>query len=323
MKLVQKYGHLFRRMRLVHYLHNFANRKALKEQQPLYRKAGLKKSVLASIAHRDFESHPLPIEGPWLDQPDALERIGKHPKFDEFSADTRNKLQQWVEKGFVVLEKGVSESVVDGINADVERIIEQQLLPFHFSNTRVMNCILHSPALRELVQEPKLKAWLELLLNKPVRPFQTMNFLVGSKARAHSDSIHMTTEPLGYLIAIWVALEDIHSDSGPVFYYPGSHQLPYVMSDDFETGNTKLNVGKAYYENYLNHLDTVVADNGFSPEKLVAKKGDILIWHANLIHGGSPVINPKLSRKSLVVHYFASDVICYHELTQRPAIPVL
>ena len=35
----------------------------------------------------------------------------------------------------------------------------------------------------------------------------------------------MTTEPLGYLIAIWVALEDVTPDSGPVYYYPGSHRI--------------------------------------------------------------------------------------------------
>jgi ectoine hydroxylase-related dioxygenase (phytanoyl-CoA dioxygenase family) len=55
-------------------------------------------------------------------------------------------------------------------------------------------------------------------------------------------------------------------------------------------------------------------------EKFMAKKGDVFVWHANLLHGGSPINNPALSRKSMVLHFYAKDVICYHEITERPAI---
>lgn len=53
---------------------------------------------------------------------------------------------------------------------------------------------------------------------------------------------------------------------------------------------------------------------------LKAKKGDILIWHANLLHGGEPHIDKTKSRKSMVFHYYNTDCICYHEITQRPAL---
>ena len=35
----------------------------------------------------------------------------------------------------------------------------------------------------------------------------------------------------------------------------------------------------------------------------MAKKGDILVWHADLAHGGSPVTRPELTRQSLVGHF--------------------
>jgi ectoine hydroxylase-related dioxygenase (phytanoyl-CoA dioxygenase family) len=34
-----------------------------------------------------------------------------------------------------------------------------------------------------------------------------------------------------------------------------------------------------------------------------AKKGDIFLWHGMLIHGGSPVLDPKRTRRSYVCHY--------------------
>jgi ectoine hydroxylase-related dioxygenase (phytanoyl-CoA dioxygenase family) len=51
-----------------------------------------------------------------------------------------------------------------------------------------------------------------------------------------------------------------------------------------------------------------------------AEKGDLLIWHANLFHGGEPHLNKAKTRKSMVLHYFATDRICYHEITQRPTL---
>jgi ectoine hydroxylase-related dioxygenase (phytanoyl-CoA dioxygenase family) len=54
--------------------------------------------------------------------------------------------------------------------------------------------------------------------------------------------------------------------------------------------------------------------------KFFAKKGDLIIWHANLFHGGDPHLNKEKTRKSMVFHYFSENAICYHEITQRPAL---
>jgi ectoine hydroxylase-related dioxygenase (phytanoyl-CoA dioxygenase family) len=71
---------------------------------------------------------------------------------------------------------------------------------------------------------------------------------------------------------------------------------------------------------YEDYLETEIKKRGAKPEVFLARKGDVLIWHANLLHGGMPVLNPKLTRKSMVAHYFAEGVICYHEISQRPAV---
>ena len=33
----------------------------------------------------------------------------------------------------------------------------------------------------------------------------------------------------------------------------------------------------------------------------------MLIWHERLYHGGAPIVDPSLTRKSLVVHYWRAD----------------
>jgi hypothetical protein len=46
----------------------------------------------------------------------------------------------------------------------------------------------------------------------------------------------------------------------------------------------------------------------------------MMIWHANLFHGGEPHLDKSKTRKSVVFHYFDENSICYHEITQRPAL---
>jgi len=49
------------------------------------------------------------------------------------------------------------------------------------------------------------------------------------------------------------------------------------------------------------------------------RKGDLLVWHTNLFHGGEPHTDKSLTRKSMVFHYFNKNAVCY-QITQRPAL---
>jgi ectoine hydroxylase-related dioxygenase (phytanoyl-CoA dioxygenase family) len=92
------------------------------------------------------------------------------------------------------------------------------------------------------------------------------------------------------------------------------------MSEDFNTGNSFLKLGEKNYENYEEKIESVIHEHDLQLKKFLPKKGDMLIWHANLLHGGSPITKPNKTRKSMVAHYFAKGVLCYHEISQRPAV---
>ena len=34
------------------------------------------------------------------------------------------------------------------------------------------------------------------------------------------------------MCGVWITLEDVSKDSGPLFYYEGSHRLPYLSARD-------------------------------------------------------------------------------------------
>jgi ectoine hydroxylase len=319
MSVVKKYWDILRRIRILHVLNNIVNYRILKKNRALYQKYNIPKTVVGSISHQDIKA--VTTEKPWLDDANAGERLNNSADLKEFEEGIRKQLLQWPEKGYAVLDHFVKPEFVDQVNADLELLIKKGEIAYDYTNTRVMNLYRHSAAAKKIVTDEKLLKILSFILGKKVVPFQSINFVYGSQQRTHSDSIHMTTHPLGYLVAIWVALEDLEPGCGLLHYYPGSQKLPYVMGEDFENSNTSLMVGNDFYANYEKKIGEIITKQNLKKEVFAAKKGDLFIWHANLLHGGEPRTNPTATRKSLVAHYFCEgDVINYHEITQRPAV---
>ena len=224
----------------------------------------------------------------------------------------------WSEKGYVVLDAFYSNEEVDAINTEVDRLIKTKKASWRYNRILFANKI--SNLINNTGTSKKLTTVLSLLLGKEVRLFQSLNFIQGSQQKSHSDFIHMTTFPKGNLIAVWIALEDTTLENGLLHYYPGSHKLPYILNNDFDNVGTKYRLGDKTYGDYEDKIAEVIQQNKLKKEVFLAKKGDLLIWHANLLHGGEPVLDKNATRKSMVFHYYAKDVICYHEITQRPTL---
>ena len=249
----------------------------------------------------------------------TAEKIKAHPLFNSFSSVIQNELINWHSNGYMIIPK-LFEQEANEINREIENLLQQGKVDFNFTKRKIMDAWKHSELLNNVFHHHEVMKILQFIFGKPAAPFQTINFIYGSEQKPHSDSIHMTTEPLGYLAAIWIALEDVEEGSGELIYYPGSHKLNYIMSEDYDSGNNFLKLGEHNYQHYEEKVRSVIAENNLQAKKFLPKKGDALIWHANLLHGGSAITKPSTTRKSMVCHYFAKGVLCYHEISQRPAI---
>ena len=305
-----------KKYKFLHWIYNLVHYRSLAHNKAAYRQYALHRPVIASISSKNF---PDKESRAWLDTGHSRTLVPGREAFGAFSPDIQQQLLSWSDKGYMILERFLDPGDVALILAETDRLGRQRKLrPTPDGKLLFANRL--SPSIRAITYDKRLTDLLRFILDKEVVPFQTINFVHGSNQRAHSDSIHMTTYPLGYLIAAWIALEDIHPDSGPLFYFPGSHRLPYLLNNDFNEGETSLKLGKKEYGDYEDKIEEQLRQSSFPKEVFLAKKGDILIWHANLIHGGLPVVNPALTRKSMVIHYYAKDVIKYHEITERPSL---
>ncbi len=306
-----------RKYKLTYQVFNFFKKNQLKHNLPLYKKYGLAKKYFSAISSEDFKGIESPLNK--YDRKDSRTEMPKDILFQSLEEKTQKSLLNWSEDGYVILENFFTEKEVEAFNQEVESLLDSGEVKFRYRN-KIMFAMHKSSLLKQAGSNDKILKILEVLMGKKVDLFQSINFLTGSQQRTHSDSIHMTTFPYGNLIAIWVALEDIQPDSGALHYYPRSHKLPYVMNREYDNIGSRHKLGDKTYSDYENKIEEVIQKNQFKKETFLPKKGDVLIWHANLLHGGNKLSNKGSTRKSMVFHYYAQDAICFHEISQRPTL---
>jgi len=173
------------------------------------------------------------------------------------------------------------------------------------------------PAVRELALAPRVLDLLRTLYRREPIPMQTLNFGRGTEQHAHSDAMHFSSVPRGFMCGIWIALEDIDEDNGPLEYYPGSHRLP--MLDHSSLGITASDQkGYEHYGAYEELIQTLIRELGLERRVLKVRKGQAVAWAANLLHGGSPIRDHARTRHSQVNHYFFENCLYYQPQRSDP-----
>ncbi|MEO6631702.1 MAG: phytanoyl-CoA dioxygenase family protein [Mucilaginibacter sp.] len=243
---------------------------------------------------------------PWVESPFFDDLL----KARKLTTEQVNLAKEYHENGFVVLQGVIPQTLIDAVRDDAETKAFNPEFPLTTQRdaVRVQDFWEASAAAKELACYPQILETLELLYERKAVPFQTLNFRVGTQQRSHSDTVHFSSLPARYMCGVWVALEDITEENGPVFYYPGSQRLT-----EYNFSHIRTSADNASYENYKEYedfIEKIVEVNGLEKKKFLAKKGDMLIWSSNIIHGGSPVIKQGSTRWSQVTHYFFED--CYY-----------
>ena len=170
---------------------------------------------------------------------------------------------------------------------------------------RVQDGWAMSKAVRSIACNPRILELLNTLYGRRGWPFQTLNFTCGTQQPYHSDSVHFSSVPERFMCGVWVALEDIDADNGPLVYYPGSHQWPIYGNE--HVGNWTNAPGSRNQETHREFWDRNIELQGLERREFHAKKGQALIWLSNLLHGGDIHHDPERSRWSQVTHYYFDD----------------
>ncbi len=185
------------------------------------------------------------------------------------------------------------------------------------SGLRVQDAWQFDENVKSIACNPMILDLLTRLYGKKACPFQTLNFPVGTEQHFHTDALHFSSAPERFMCGVWVALEDIMSDNGPLLYYPGSHRWPIYTNEHIGRCVTHMQEtpSQALYEDMWRAL---VQAQQLRPQQFLAKKGQALIWAANLLHGGSPQQDKNKTRWSQVTHYFFENCAYYTPMMSDP-----
>jgi len=275
-------------------------------------------------------THPEPKElGPdgllvsdlWIDREDAPDEIARRLDRGEIDDREATNLETLWRDGYFVFRLDVDDGLFDALDRDVDRLWEEQApwmayayqsLLTRFSgsdadkrrpSSRIADLHEFSTPALELYLQPQLFRYVELILGEPALATQSLYFQWGSQQALHRDPIHVRMTPPAHLVASWIALEDIQPGCGELRYVPGSHRLPYY----------EFAPGRYAFDHKTDTQDQIraaeqwdldrCAERSLEPVPLRCRRGEALIWHHSLLHGGSYPTDPGLTRKSFVVHY--------------------
>ena len=246
----------------------------------------------------------------------APDLSGVSPQFS--SAD----LQHWNDHGFLILKGFFQEAVVEDYKRHIDELWQGRGRPdnplvmftargkIHFRDAvasdrsqccRLVDHYLTDTSTRDLILDPRLVKILQRLMGHAPVVCNTILFERGSEQDMHSDMFYMPPVTEEQMLATWIALDDVTEDNGPLVYVPGSHKLP---SHRFSNGSVRAI--PAEVPDAVAAMRKRMSDLGLRDEKFTAKRGDVLIWHSRLVHGGDAIRDRSAKRTSIVTHYLST-----------------
>lgn len=265
--------------------------------------------------------------GLWVDQADAEAQLEARIADGRIGEEERHLFRNFIDCGFAVLEGAVNPEVCDKVHerlsqgwlhgdeslliqdpgSQVHQPLRSDLRP---DRMRVVDMHAVSDPARQALFASPIVRFLTALFDDDILLFQSLTFERGSEQGLHQDPAYVVVSSPRELAATWIALEDIRPGSGELNYLVGSHRIPeYLFSGKFKHYNPQRD-GSDQHQEWCEMLLRHAED--LELQTFLPKKGDALVWHADLAHGGSKVVDPSLTRRSLVGHYCPRRISPYY-----------
>lgn len=262
---------------------------------------------------------------PWVDRSDAdIDAVTGDAEFD--TARLHEALHDWKRDGLVVFEKAIPHAAIDAMKEDMARFIEEPAgLPISLdvdgemremrefsseelrqrSRIKFYALVQFSAAARELSLNPVVTSFLKSVFRDRPSPMSSLTFFRGSQQPPHADYAYVFRQKhLPVMAASWIPLEDIRPEAGPLAYYPGTHRVEEFGLYDFPGEGIYTQSGsEAAVSGFTQWLYRRLEDGGYEKKLFMPKKGDVLIWHAALVHEGVPIEDETATRLSHVTHF--------------------
>ncbi len=164
-------------------------------------------------------------------------------------------------------------------------------------NYRLANFHLKSPSLLQIGLAAAFHRHATAFFRRPSTLYTSLCYKHGSQQDAHIDTPFFWTRPFNLFCGLWVALEDVAPTAGPLFYYPGSHRL---FNSEDKLRQLYARAGNDVQSMF--RLMTAEVASTCERVPLILQRGDAVMWHPGVLHGGARATDPQATRYSIVFH---------------------
>lgn len=243
---------------------------------------------------------------PWIESP----FFEKELEAADLTPEEKAFVKFYSDNGYIIFDPEIPESLLD----ETVKQMKPKWDKIKGDDKRIQDAWRYCEPVQQIAAWPKVMKTVQMLYGRGPIPFQTLSFMEGTQQDTHSDLIHFGSVPQRFMCGVWVAMEDITDYNGPLHYYPGSHKLPFYEMIDIGVKASDLRMKKAmmqFAKDYPNFIKKLIETLGLEKHSLNIKKGQAIIWAANLLHGGNPILKAGSTRYSQVSHYYFEDCMYY------------
>jgi phytanoyl-CoA hydroxylase len=259
-----------------------------------------------------------PFSPLWVDAQDASQQALDKLERGQINEDEFHLVSFFIANGYCIIENAVDTALIDRYLAEVEEMFSTRPdlwvtegpsvkrlgdAQVDRALTKVLDTYMVSRRALRMAFAPGLGRMLKIIFGEAAAVHQGLHFQVGSTQAIHQDTAYVVVKPALALAAAWIALEDVKPGGGELIYYRGSHRFgDFIYPGEQRHWNTDAH-GHDIHDHHLDWLHREAVERGAPLEYFWPKKGTLLIWHADLAHGGAPIVNSGYTRKSIVFHY--------------------
>jgi phytanoyl-CoA hydroxylase len=258
---------------------------------------------LAEDANSDFEL-------PWF----MYEDYQSDHRYLNLDNDSKIVANKFMSDGFLVIKGDISDEQCNETITSFNELAARNASyfdPFRDENgylQRIVNLHLTLDSLLSLFTSAKntLK-FQDQLFQRPASIYTTLYFERGSSQTIHRDTPYFTTRPEYNYFGTWFALEDANSENGCLEVIRGGHLIKEFDRTEmavkkFGSPDQIPPIEQGIFDEYQSAVIASYEARGLKKEKIELRKGDVLIWHPQLPHGGSAILDGSKTRHSIVMH---------------------
>lgn len=245
------------------------------------------------------------------------------PRYQSLPDGVKVQADQFMRDGFIVLKGEIDPAFCDVVVSEFQALCARNsdyFDPFRDEFgylQRIINLHLAMPRFIELFgRASNMLALQDALFAAPTSIYTSLYFERGSAQPIHRDTPYFTTRPEYTYFGTWFALEDTDQTNGCLEVIPGGHLVKEFDRKAFAksvTGDAEVgSINSVLFDKYQDDMNNACLQEGLKSVFVPMQKGDVLIWHPQLPHGGGQIADRTRTRNSIVMHTVPEGVPVYH-----------